>query len=416
MNSTDSTPASPSKAHRRSSPSSIDSHGPSASPFLHNLTRRLRKGSNASHASSASSDPPAPPHDPANRADSSKSSRRFLLSIIRDDWDYPPAAVSDDSHLTPREPIGYCRRYEAPSDIDDEEARSQGRSRSDPYKFESPDAVAAVLTEHTLTRRRLLEDEMSWNDGLRVWAQRRDAWTGAVKRKPPTTTAAVAPASSSSLKFHNVKGAHSSPSRSFIHHRKRSDTTEDDGSTTRAWPAHSPTPATPELQSLSAGSLDSAEKDDDLEPWLPIFPPLLPESNVARARIKPSAYATIYSKVVVQSLTPNVPIPLTHMVAALVEGWKSEGNWPPQPGAALPQDAKKGKSHGSAFLKWRKEQHEGKGGAEQGRVRRSLDMVKKVFGVGEDSGEDLGISFREQDEEEMEENITLNRGLLDHRP
>ncbi|KAK4928516.1 hypothetical protein LTR66_016218, partial [Elasticomyces elasticus] len=99
-------------------------------------------------------------------------------------------------------------------------------------------------------------------------------------------------------------------------------------------------------------------------PYLPIYAPLLPASNILRARIKPQAYPTIYSKVVIQGLSPNVPVPLNHMIGALVAGWKAEGNWLPQVAAAEAtqtqmKSGKKTKTE-TAFAKWKREQEERK--------------------------------------------------------
>ncbi|RMZ76268.1 hypothetical protein DV737_g4896, partial [Chaetothyriales sp. CBS 132003] len=114
-------------------------------------------------------------------------------------------------------------------------------SSGNPYKFDTPDAVGDFVRERRWKRRKLIEEECMWNDGLRNWIRQRDVWTGAVETKE------------------------------------------------------------------------------------------LPQAgdHVLRSCIQPLAYPVIYSKVVVQTLTPNIPIPLTHMTKILVEGWKSEGNWPP---------------------------------------------------------------------------------------
>lgn len=121
------------------------------------------------------------------------------------------------------------------------------------------------------------------------------------------------------------------------------------------------------------------------------------------------------------------------MIPALVSGWKSEGNWPPQPAAPAAQDVKKGRpgGKGGAFAKWRKEQDHrpivgvGAGPHDQGhgmvmnedgksRVRRSIGMMRKVLGGASSDGglEELGIEFREQDQDERLKNVTLNEGLV----
>jgi hypothetical protein len=155
---------------------------------------------------------------------------------------------------------------------------------------------------------------------------------------------------------------------------------------------------------------------------------------VVRDRIRPAAYPIIYSKIVVQGLSPNVPIPLSHMIPALVEGWKSEGNWPPQPSAPLASDVKKGLKS-SAFAKWRREQSSKSNGGQvavvnvpattepgsptnrRSSIRRSIGVMRKMgsFLGGAMSSSDgldqLGIEFSEKDQAEMDRNAVLNKGL-----
>ncbi|KIV83187.1 hypothetical protein PV11_05237 [Exophiala sideris] len=377
---------------------SLDSQNTHSNSFLHNrLTHRLRRRSSASSQSHASEVPPQP--DPVVKTQASRSARRMLLAMVKDDWDYPTTTVRDNNGIPHREPLGYRLRDESLSDIDAEERiAAKHRSKSDPYRFENPDAVGNLIAERKRKRRKLVEEELKWNEGVRTWTNRRDAWTGAVKQKPSESTR---PAPKKKI---------DRPSNIFRRH-----TSQSSGS----WTA-SPTTPTPESSSIE--SVDEGVGKPD-GPWLPIFPPIMPSDDVIRDRIKPQAYPTIYSKIVVQGLAPNVPIPLKHMIPALVEGWKSEGNWPPQPASMAPQDLKLGRKS-SAFTKWRKEHHHDARAAEhvhggedgRSRVRRSISMMKRVMGVGpgDDELEDLGIEFREQDEDEMAKNVTLNKGLLEH--
>ncbi|KAL2398895.1 hypothetical protein ABEF93_006081 [Exophiala dermatitidis] len=488
------------------------SHNHSSSPFLHNLTQRLRKGSNASshsgeHPSPLSAtvplSPPPMAADPVKKTESSRAARRMLFSLIRDDWEYPSTNVTEgEDETTPgpvpaREPIGFRLREVAQSDIEIEEGILSKRglrpnnnrtnsSSTDPYKFENPDAVGDFVAQRLRRRRRLLEEEMKWNEGLRIWTQRRDTWTGAVKHKPIMLDAGTIPSSntgSTSATAVAATNKHHAHKSSFWHphlhipghehHRHSSDpephdddaTHGDKDNPTGPHQAHQPSPnsdhsdpnshansnsnATPSPQSPSMDNSNSngnsnntsnnppsdPNNTDEIHPgepgsgpWIPIYPPLLPQEDVLRDRIKPQAYPTIYSKVVVQSMTPNVPIPLKHMIPALVEGWKAEGSWPPQPAAVAAQDVKKGR-RSSAFAKWRREHHFDSKAAEhhagvvnedgKSRVRRSIGMMRKVLGgVGTGNDDDdgglgeLGFEFREQDEEEALKNVTLNTGNL----
>lgn len=394
---------------------STDSHHPPASPFLHNLTSRLRKGSNASSYSAGENS--AEPQDPITKTESTRSARRAVLSLVRNDWEYPPATTAD-SGSPKREPAGYRIREESFSDLEAEEIFSRRRTKNDPYKFENPDSIGAVVTDRKRKRQHLLEEELTWNEGLRTWSERRDAWTGAVKQKPRSHL----PHSSRS---HEKESRHhkSRLSQSMTHQRNAS------GSTDGSWPLSPSSTVAGESSSIDSTADGTSAPNDpnnpfsEQGPWLPIYPPLIPEEDSVRLRIRPAAYTTIYSKIVVQSLSPNVPIPLTHMIPALVEGWKSEGNWPPPPSALIPQDMKKGRKS-STFLRWRKEHQAEIKGAEaatynedgRSRVRRSIGLMKKVLGAGghndDDGLQELGIEFRQQDAVEMEKNVTLNKALV----
>lgn len=118
----------------------------------------------------------------------------------------------------------------------------------------------------TWRRRKRLREEMSFNPGLRFWEARRDAWTCARHHLPATTTTTQSPA----------------------------------------------IPLTP------GSSL------------LPLSPPLLPPSDPALSFLRPENYSTLYTNIVQNSMVPSIPIPLAHMVPALVVGWKRDGEWPAQ--------------------------------------------------------------------------------------
>ncbi len=118
------------------------------------------------------------------------------------------------------------------------------------------------------------------------------------------------------------------------------------------------------------------------------------------------------------------------MIPALVEGWKSEGNWPPQPTSVLAADIKKGRKS-STFAKWRKEHTDKHTSRElvaaaqpadedtnrRGSLRRSIGMMRKVSSFlggamsSTDGLDELGIEFSEKDQSEMSRNVELNKGL-----
>ncbi|KAF4944850.1 hypothetical protein F66182_18639, partial [Fusarium sp. NRRL 66182] len=75
---------------------------------------------------------------------------------------------------------------ESDSDLDPALRRaieSHKSRKGDPYRFESPDAIKTSVLERGRRRRADLEQEMMWNPGLRFYVERRDAWTGARKRR-----------------------------------------------------------------------------------------------------------------------------------------------------------------------------------------------------------------------------------------
>lgn len=440
-----------------------------ASPFLHNLHHRFRKGSNASSMSSdaaGSHAMPAPP-SPSDRTETAQSAKRFLLSIVRNDWDYPLAAseqnvteesLKKDEILAAREPTSWQTRRETQSDLDmDSDASNKyarrKRKSSDPYRFENPDAIAANMTQRKLKRRKKIEVEMQWNEGLRLWDARRDAWTGAVGHGVPGR-ALTGLHQSESMVPEAQLAEEPLVNGSLPDSQARSTAVATtNGDSQSGWPLPPPTESNGASAMLSAATTaqtdnqiplepvsstlvplsDRAPTEEELNgPYLPIYPPLFPTSHTLRSRIKPAAYPTIYSKVVLQSLTPNVPIPLTHMIGALVDGWKSEGNWPPQNAAEQQaqlsrKNVRKGET---AFGRWKREQDEKKklmkrnGEAsnaaleefeEHGKkgFRRSFTgAVKKVFGMhGDDEDADgglekLGITFS-QNEDNMDEALMI---------
>ncbi|OCT48211.1 hypothetical protein CLCR_04109 [Cladophialophora carrionii] len=454
-------------------PPSVDGHGHGAAPFLHNLTQRLRKGSSASSQYAEAALSPPVTVDPMSRTEAARAARRMILSLVRDDWDWPnlpPEFPPDDSkRIPPREPICFRLREEAQSDLEAEVTHNKRRSKSDPYKFESPDTVGEVISERRRKRRKQVEEEMAYNEGLRIWQERRDAWTGALQhrpysnkpteRRPSPTTKRPSYKSRLSQVFVRDKTADANP-RAHSHTHSQSQSLSTDGGS--SWPASpvSPTPESSSIDSVEAASpgittrtttnttvepstpltpfpttvpASPSSSTTEPGPWLPIYPPMLPKDDIISEKIKPAAYPTIYSKIVVQGLSPNIPIPLSHMIPALVEGWKSEGNWPPQPSAPLAADVKRGRKS-STFAKWRKEHCDKQTGGEvavvgssranddeaghRSSIRRSIGMMRKVGSLlggamsSTDGLDELGIEFSEKDQAGLDRNVALNKGLV----
>ena len=169
--------------------------------------------------------------------------------------------------------------------------------KEDPFRFESPDGVGETIkkseSERKRRRKKRLAEEMAWNDGVRCFIQRRDAWTGA-RRVSRSAKVGVSPIA----KLRKCT-SHSS---------------EDEGSST---------------------AIDPETSDVDEEGWeadteVPVAPPLIPPTNAMRASINPAAYNTIYDKVILQQLTPSCPINLKDITRSCVQGWKRDGEWPPK--------------------------------------------------------------------------------------
>ncbi|EWC47598.1 hypothetical protein DRE_03218 [Drechslerella stenobrocha 248] len=106
-----------------------------------------------------------------------------------------PPAKSDDSDDDDDEDEGDAdandREYRSRDESDTDDARNQAKGvksvypDDEPrsaYRFHGPDTIgAAKPTREERKERRLkdLKDEMEWNEGLRIWIERRDVWTQA---------------------------------------------------------------------------------------------------------------------------------------------------------------------------------------------------------------------------------------------
>jgi hypothetical protein len=225
--------------------------------------------------------------------------RRLSLNLLRLSRDPSPEPVQ----------LEWKQRDEWVSDYSDTEAdqqdnraleKSSSVSKASPFRFETPDGVGEsikkVQYDRKRRRKRRNKEEMEWNDGLRCFIERRDAWTGARHVRAPMKSPAIT--------------------------RRTSNSSGDGGSST---------------------AIDNEEdygwEDSDTE--VPIAPPLLPPTNAMRLSITPEAYNTIYDKVVLQQLTPSCPMNLTDVVRSCVHGWKRDGEWPPTGTPMEPPKAKK---------------------------------------------------------------------------
>jgi hypothetical protein len=233
------------------------------------------------------------------------------------------------------------------------------------------------------------EDEMRWNVGLRTWVERRDAWTAARSKEevwathPPgetkgmsgraeregTATADLAARTGTSLAIAEKEGEPQQAQAQADQARDEGARESTETGLTVPGPESEPSPSHEASLSPSPPPRANSEVRD---PLIPVAPSFIPVSNPVRASITPAMYPSIYSKVVVQALTPTVPINLADVVKAMVQGWKSDGQWPPKPTSiVLPDDSIVHKNGGAA----------GDAQASHESKRRSsvVGAVKKVF-------------------------------------
>ncbi len=246
-----------------------------------------------------------PEPNPAELRDATARAAKFTIrEKLREDWEWDPAAsllhhlqdrdhedneakddddtVSDDSNLA-----SWRERELDSSDVSESAMPpwSQPQSELPAFKYDSPDSVGLTMVERKRKRRRILEDEMRWNEGLRTWTLRRDDWTGGrVKVIRHPYPAGLNIATNLTNNHDNDALSQSNPPRSI------------------------------------------AVKTE----LVPMTTPLLPPTHPIRSNINTQTYPSIYSKVVIQGLAPTVPINLRDMTRALVVGWKEDDQWPPK--------------------------------------------------------------------------------------
>jgi len=362
VTSTSSKPTSP--THLKSPNSSDRSTSPRMSPF-HRRFRSSVSNAISDHTSNTESTDSLS----LTKTEAARSAKRFLLSTIRDDWAYPSPEPEPAQQPIHREPLAYRIREEGSSDpepLSDEPYDARDPmvfTDSDPYKFENPNAVARTIGERKRKRQRLFREELEWNDGLRTWVDCRDAWCGAVKRRPKKRAAKLLDHQDNGCSPSGATGM-SIPLSPLSHL----------SATSSSVPSAS--------ESEDGGKMESPEGDRGS--LLPVYPSLLPEDNSIRASIQPRMYPAIYSKVVLQSLTPTVPVPLPDIIGALVQGWKSEGDWPPKGTTPATSIIQVGGRRASELLKFRRREN---AVAEKGRMRKGVGAVKKALGLRTSNGE-----------------------------
>lgn len=221
-------------------------------------------------------------------------------------------------------------------------AGTTSKPKTSPFRFETPDNVGETIQKTLRDRKRRRKsrnkEEIVWNDGVRCYTERRDAWTGARRKHR-----------------HNP-----------IPEKRSSVSTEDGGSST---------------------ALENEEDEwEDSDTEVPVAPPILPPTNAMRASITPEAYNTIYDKVILQQLTPSCPMNLQDVIRSCVHGWKRDNEWPPKAAGGpieVPKPKKKLRKLSVAGLFGLDKDKDGKEPASPGGIRRGL---QRLMSLGKEGG------------------------------
>ncbi|KAL4956868.1 hypothetical protein BDW69DRAFT_157460 [Aspergillus filifer] len=326
-----------------------------------------------------------------SRDEAIREAKRYVRDIVQNDWSFEfsakPGAPPPVYPANP-EPTEVLEWRHREYDTSGSELEPQFSPIGSPGPDEFNDGDSGALleegarqNERRRKRRRQMEEEMSWNEGLRTWVERRDAWSGALsgekvreweERQREKAVDVEKDEGSSDARDESdadgengVASSSSDPSAAASGDAGLANETEalkidgQDDETSRQPPQdHEPAPngneqltpdAIPEIPvlpqplssssaipatspSASASSSPSSPPTSTFQdPMIPVVPSLIATSNPIRASITPAMYPSIYSKVVIQGLTPTVPINLADMTKAMVQGWKADGQWPPKP-------------------------------------------------------------------------------------
>lgn len=300
------------------------------------MPERITNSSKASAAAPGNSKGAAQPSTQAPtqaaRDAAIRAAKQRMRDITRNDWTFDP---EHNSSRPPSPPYALDReatewRYRDPGSSCDSDVDQTAEI--------SDNAYADDQNRRRKKRRKMLIEEMDWNHGLRIWAERRDAWTGARCGRPPAT-------SDSDIDDTDDGATSGDEDEDEDDFNMRSIDAQDISAATAAGflkPVHHPSSSKSSEESKrhshlhhASCSCPSAHRDWESavpldDPVLPIAPPLFPATNIIRASISPAIYPQIYSKVIIQGLTPSIPINLADVTRALVCGWKSEGQWPPK--------------------------------------------------------------------------------------
>ncbi|KAJ5105796.1 hypothetical protein NUU61_003143 [Penicillium alfredii] len=333
-----------------------------------------------------------------------REAKIFVREVTRNDWEFNPADP-DSSHPAPASSTSYesstlSHGREVSEwrvrEFDSSGSELEPQSSDHELDMESPSALRAAGDpgiERRRKRRRQMEEEMSWNEGLRMWMARRDVWAGARTRRQLRATedrrkragggqphksnqadgvngvsssdnTGAGTASPSSDQKDHVEG-HDAPAQTAQTdsapaadrekneelQRQPAQDQEEEQSTapdeeTKRKESTETSITEPDAQASSTDPTqltkfptinDEDEDEDEIEeeeldePLLPVAPSFISPTNPIRSTINPSIYPSIYTKVVVQGMTPTIPVNLADLTKSMVQGWKTDGQWPPKP-------------------------------------------------------------------------------------
>ena len=240
-----------------------------------------------------------------NRDAAARSARQEIRNNVQEDWIWPYTSESKEKYLQKNRVKPGIEWRERDPDSSAPTSPIIPPTSANACKYDSPDSLTEAIRARKHKRRKLLLAEMSWNDGLNNYIQRRDAWTAGLTL--PSTITSPRP--------------HILPSGKTV-------------LSSELFTSQSYDPRLPE-------SIENPPSD--IIELTPLPPPLLPPENLIRSSITPLHYPSIYRGMVVQGTSPNIPINLADVTRAMVAGWKADGEWPPKPTTSEPAIAKRKK-------------------------------------------------------------------------
>lgn len=323
-----------------------------------------------------------------SRDASVRDAKLFVQEVVRNDWSFEagvPSASSADGSLYHNREVCEWRVREFDSSSSELEPQTSD-SDDDPLPVTALGEKADI--ERRRKRRRQMDDEMTWNEGLKVWMARRNAWSGAKTRRqirteggkhatadvqtdtteesnglegPTSVSSSASPSTTlmgsgsgivpdlatrteSSLAIVDREKDEESQNRMELTSGQQADQEEEQSTapdeakgkasseTNITEPDTSKDTISPTTFPAVEDQTEEEKEEEELdEPLVPVAPPFISNDNPVRATIVPSIYPSIYTKVVVQGMTPTMPVNLAHLTKAMVQGWKADGQWPPKP-------------------------------------------------------------------------------------